>query len=65
MRNISIFTISGYRYPEITTKKPYFVNISTKTKIFLKIFWRVSLGPEAEKCNDLYFKHLKKLKNLK
>ena len=33
--------IAGYPYPEIATKKkPYFMNISSKTKIF----WGVTLG---------------------
>jgi len=37
--------IAGYRYLEITTKKPYFVNISAKPKMCLKIIWGVTLGP--------------------
>ena len=33
--------IAGYHYPEITTKKPYFIRNCAKTKQFSKIFWGI------------------------
>jgi len=33
---------SGYHYPEIAWKKPFF---AVKTKYFLKIFWGVTQRP--------------------
>ena len=52
-------TTSRNSNPEIGTKKPFFVNISAKTKIFSKIFWDDDLGPR-------YYRFMKKteVKNL-